>query len=88
MKMVEVEVVGLKCDNPTCGHIIKDIPESRYESYIGRPCPSCGDMILSQQEFDDYERMKRAGRKANAILNVVKWTSASTYLDLLRGKKV
>jgi len=48
-----IEVVnegGLKCDNPICEY--KDnTPFEDYEDCIGKPCPECGDNLLTEEDY-------------------------------------
>lgn len=44
---------GLKCDNPNCDWEDMSIKQGEYESWINKPCPKCGENVLTQ---DDYLR--------------------------------
>ena len=45
-------VQGLKCDNPECDFVDLTIPRADYESSIGKPCPKCGESLLTQEDYD------------------------------------
>ncbi len=44
-----LEYTGLKCDN--CDYKDENIDRSEFENYINRPCPECGENLLT---FNDY----------------------------------
>jgi len=50
-----IEIVkegGLQCDNTTCDYT-EDTLFKDYEACIGKPCPKCGENLLTE---DDYHR--------------------------------
>lgn len=49
---MELNIFGLKCDNPSCDHNDETIKFEDYPSYIGHPCPKCGESLLTQADFD------------------------------------
>lgn len=57
----------LECDNPTCDYT--DTAESDFSDmniYIGKPCPKCGENLLTE---DDYKNSQN-------VLNVVNYFNA------------
>jgi predicted RNA-binding Zn-ribbon protein involved in translation (DUF1610 family) len=50
-KNIELFGGGLKCDNPECDYVNMEIPRSEYEKWINKPCPKCGENLLTE---DDY----------------------------------
>lgn len=55
-----MEVGGLKCDNPNCEWNDMSIPFSDYENSINKPCPECGESLLSQEEYDEIIQIIQA----------------------------
>tara|TARA_R110002073_G_scaffold100593_1_gene228901 strand:- start:1495 stop:1782 length:288 start_codon:yes stop_codon:yes gene_type:complete len=46
----------LQCDAQSCDHV-EDATD--YGPHlIGKPCPKCGESLLTQQDFDDAEPMR------------------------------
>ena len=43
----------MQCDNAQCDYIGEPIEYEQAESYIGTPCPKCGENILTQQDYDN-----------------------------------
>ena len=52
-KNVEMNIIGLKCDNPDCDYNDDTIPFEDYEKYINKPCPKCGENLLTQEDYDE-----------------------------------
>jgi hypothetical protein len=44
---------GLKCDNPKCDWEDRTIPHSDYEKCIDKPCPKCGENILTKEDYSN-----------------------------------
>ena len=65
MNNVELNIVGLKCDN--CDWIDMSIPFSEYENNINRPCPKCGQSILTQEDYEECLAMVKAAEIINNI---------------------
>lgn len=49
---MELNIYGLKCDNPTCDYQDNSIQLEQYEDYINHPCPECGAPLLTQADYD------------------------------------
>jgi len=74
-KNADVVSNGLKCDNPNCDWIDESIGFDGIEEWINRPCPKCGENLLT---FDDYKRFK-ASLEAIEIVNFL---SESEIMEL------
>jgi hypothetical protein len=70
-KLIEKQDLGLiVCDNPNCNFKF-DLNKStiKLEEFINRPCPNCGQNLLTQKDYDTI-------KKLNAIINFInKWFS-------------
>jgi hypothetical protein len=55
-----LHVGGLKCDNPECNYSDMSVPLSDYESSINKPCPKCGESLLTQEDYDRVMQMVQA----------------------------
>ena len=53
MANVEMELGGIKCDNPECGWADKTMELG--EDHIGMPCPKCGQNLLTQEDYDNFK---------------------------------
>lgn len=54
-KNVEIQESALKCDNSNCDWTGPDINFPEYKEWVNRPCPKCGENLLT---MDDYERVE------------------------------
>jgi acetyl-CoA carboxylase beta subunit len=62
---MEVNVYGLQCDNPNCDYEDMSVPFSDYEKFIGKPCPKCGENLLTQEDYDKVMQMVDAAEIMN-----------------------
>ena len=56
-KVFEVQIEGIKCDNPTCDYKDNSVTIKEYESYLNRPCPKCGANLLTEKDFATVQGM-------------------------------
>ena len=48
---VQIDIGGIKCDNPKCDYHDDDAKFEDYLSYVDKPCPHCG---LRPSSIDVY----------------------------------
>lgn len=60
MANIEYKTNGIKCDNAECGWKDETVPDENMREWINRPCPSCGENLLTQKDYDDFEKVKEA----------------------------
>jgi len=63
----------LKCDATGCDHL--ETVESITGDMVGKPCPKCGANLLTQNDWDHYERVFRP------------YVDTLTELGLIQGAK-
>lgn len=49
--VIEIGHHGLKCDNPKCDYMDESIEPAVWDQYINRPCPKCGQNLLTLQDY-------------------------------------
>lgn len=54
---MRVEISGLKCDNELCNYADPDIKVEDYHLYVNKACPNCGENLLTQEDFDEVQRL-------------------------------
>lgn len=64
---IDLNISGLKCDNPNCNYDDPNVPLSDYESSINKPCPDCGESLLSQDDYDQTMQMVQAIELMNSL---------------------
>lgn len=57
MKAIETNIYGIKCDNPNCDYQDMTVKYEDYPSLLNKPCPECGDNLLTQEDFDRTETL-------------------------------
>lgn len=58
----------IECDNPKCTFVVPNVDKDPYnlgEEYLNKPCPKCGENLLTQKDYDDYKRM----------VSIIKWVN-------------
>lgn len=50
---IEVKTTGLKCDNINCDWKDTNITFDQMSSWINKPCPKCGENVLT---YEDHKR--------------------------------
>jgi predicted nucleic acid-binding Zn-ribbon protein len=53
---IEVRESGIKCDNPMCD-FRQEIPFEDRIKWIGRPCPKCGENLLTRADFEKSQEL-------------------------------
>ncbi len=51
-------VQGLKCDNPNCDWNDTSIQFEDYPEWLNKPCPKCGQVVLTQKDMNTVLAMK------------------------------
>lgn len=68
MNNVDLNIKGLKCDNPKCGYINMDPTlDPTDPKHIGTPCPKCGESLLTQEDFDAMIQLLEAVKIINQL---------------------
>ena len=50
MNNIDMNISGLKCDS--CDYSDDSVKLEDYEKSIGKPCPNCGESLLTQEDYD------------------------------------
>lgn len=62
-----VKVEGIECDNPKCDYTNTDIKVDEYEDWINVPCPKCGNILLTENDYNVYKLLTATTNIANKI---------------------
>lgn len=60
-----LKVHGIKCDH--CPYNDMSVQPEEYDAWLNRPCPDCGENLLTQEDYDALKKMQDWTRKMNAI---------------------
>lgn len=58
---------GLNCDNPNCDWSDMSIEVSDYKNWVNKPCPECGESLLTQEDYDKTVKFMDAINLINSI---------------------
>lgn len=56
-KGIRMNCVGLKCDNKGCDFVDNTISFEDYPNWINKPCPKCGENLLTEQDYYTVKTM-------------------------------
>ena len=54
--IVNASAYGIKCDNEDCGWADWSVTADKYFEYIDKPCPCCGENLLTKEAFDQVKK--------------------------------
>lgn len=82
---MEINITGLKCDN--CAYRDDAVPFSAYKESVNKPCPECGENLLTEKDYNNCLKLYARVEMANKIYNVLKWLNPFHYWRLVFGDK-
>ena len=47
-----LELAGIKCENQTCDYRNEHVLLDEYINYLNIPCPKCGEILLTENDFN------------------------------------
>jgi hypothetical protein len=60
-----LNISGLKCDS--CDYSDPSVKLEDYEKSIGKPCPKCGESLLTQEDYDGVMQIVQAVEMLNGF---------------------
>lgn len=69
MEQKNIEMIGggLVCDNENCDFEDMSIKQSDYKDWVNKPCPKCGENLLTEEDFINSEKMQLAVNFMNSL---------------------
>lgn len=64
---VEMNIGGLKCDNPKCDYVNMDVNVKDYEKWVNAKCPKCGQILLTEADYRNTKFLLGTVELANKI---------------------
>lgn len=64
---IEMNIKGLKCDNPNCDYIDMTIKVEEYGKYLNTKCPKCGEILLTEADYRNTKFLLGVVGLANKI---------------------
>jgi hypothetical protein len=78
---VVVSSGGVKCDNKSCDYIDKTATVERYSEYLNKPCPKCGENLLTEEDY-------KLAQQLNALANFINSLSQEQIQELNKAQGV
>lgn len=70
---VNIGFSGIKCDKPGCGYFDDSINTLELTlACLNKPCPKCGESLLTQKDYDALQAMLRLQELVNLLVGPVK----------------
>lgn len=69
MTVMDVIVKGIKCDNPVCDYNNDNVSYEDYAEWLNRPCPRCGENLLTEADYKTVKRMIRFAKVLNFVFS-------------------
>jgi len=74
-------ISGLKCDNTSCDYRDDSIKLEEYESYINVPCPECGSPLLTQEDYDQVQKILLLVNTVNSLPKATDYSEGKTKIS-------
>lgn len=58
---------GIICDNPNCDWEDKSVTHEETQNWLNRPCPKCGENLLTQDDLDNYNLVMASVQLVNSL---------------------
>ncbi len=66
-KNIETTHSGIKCDNPNCSYTDETATFETYRNYLDKPCPNCGENLLTEDDFNRAEAIRLTVDLINSV---------------------
>ena len=64
---LEINICGIKCDNTNCDFMNMSVKVEDYDKWLNRPCPKCGENLLTDDDYRNVQFLLAMGKIANEI---------------------
>lgn len=68
---IEVQEMGLICDNPKCDWKDETVRSDQYLDWLNKPCPKCGENVLTDQDYENVQKMFEAVKLLNRVADLI-----------------
>lgn len=69
---LELDIHGIRCDNPNCDYEDMTVQMEDYEQWLNKPCPKCGQNLLTEEDYRNTLFLIEMTKVANKIYNPIK----------------
>ncbi|WP_291566766.1 MULTISPECIES: hypothetical protein [unclassified Clostridium] len=64
---LELNIGGIKCDNPNCDYNSMDVKVAEYDKWLNKPCPKCGESLLTEEDYKNVQFLMKFVDMTNKI---------------------
>jgi len=64
-----LKVSGVACDNENCDYVNKNVQLGDFTQYLNKPCPKCGEILLTKEDYDISVGLVTAFQELADLLN-------------------
>lgn len=76
---------GIKCDNASCDYRDDTVQQDQYESLVNKPCPKCGENLLTEEDFANSQMLMLVAYFMNTLTpEEIEDMAANANLDELK----
>lgn len=65
--VLSMNIGGIKCDNPECDYIDMSVNVSEYDKWVNKPCPKCGQNLLTEKDYLYVQFLLKVTNLANEM---------------------
>lgn len=62
---IQMIAYGIKCDH--CDYKDETVHVDDYEQWVNKPCPDCGENLLTESDYDAVKQMQALAATLNGI---------------------
>lgn len=81
-KAITLHVGGIKCDGLGCYFEDNTAKLEEYELWINKPCPVCGENLLTQKDYDAILQMIKVNEFINSVITAA--DDEPTYIQEMK----
>lgn len=64
---LEMNIGGIKCDNPKCDFTDMSVQVEDYKQWLNKPCPECGENLLTEEDYRNTQFLVGLVELVNSI---------------------
>lgn len=64
----QVNSIVIKCDNEKCNYTNENISVENLNKWINKPCPKCGEILLTQENYNNYKMLITLNSSINKLI--------------------
>lgn len=79
---LELQVLGIKCDNENCDYKNEDVKVGEFDEWLNKPCPECGENLLTEADLKAMKFLLKITNFLNRILPKPKESDKKAVMNI------